>query len=103
MKGALSSGRPGHAYLFHGPEGVGKTLAERAFAQALNCERGGPEACGECLTCRRAAHGNLRDIEVIEPGSKSGQAIEIDQVRDLIARASTRPTEGRRKVFLLPK
>jgi DNA polymerase-3 subunit delta' len=99
----MTSGKPGHAYLFHGAEGVGKTSAALEFAKTLNCERGGPEACGECLTCRRAEHGNLRDIEIIEPGSKSGQTIEIEQVRELISRANTRPTEGKRKVFLLPQ
>jgi DNA polymerase-3 subunit delta' len=103
LKGAITSGKPGHAYLFHGAGGVGKTTTALEFAKALNCERGGPEACGECLTCRRAEHGNLRDIEIIEPGSKSGQTIEIEQVRELISRANTRPTEGKRKVFLLPQ
>jgi DNA polymerase-3 subunit delta' len=103
LKGAIASGKAGHAYLFYGPPGVGKTTVGRAFAQALNCEAGGPEACGVCLACRRAEHDNLRDIEVIEPGSKSGRMIEIEQVRTMIARASTRPAEGRRKVFLIPQ
>ena len=70
---ALASGRVAHAYLFHGPEGVGKRAAALAFAQALLCERrgtpAGPEgdACGTCLACTRVARLLHPDVHLVLP------------------------------------
>ena len=69
LQAALASGHVGHAYLFHGPSGVGKTKAALRFARTLLCEtpRPGPEGCGTCGSCR--AVGALRhpDLEVLVP------------------------------------
>ncbi|HUT74489.1 MAG TPA: DNA polymerase III subunit [Armatimonadota bacterium] len=69
LRAALREGRVGHAYLFVGPEGVGKLTAALLFAQALNCEAraGDADACGECKSCRRFAHGNHPQIWRIAP------------------------------------
>ena len=128
---ALESERVHHAYLFVGPDGVGKELAAFGLAQALVCERRsdapaglfGAEpkrvrACGECSACQRALlREDLRrpmhpDVVVIERGLYAPQAIgkrtpetqeiSIDQVRTLVlARSAFAPHEGRAKVFIV--
>lgn len=121
LRRALAAGRVHHAYLFDGPDGVGKERTAFGLAQALVCERraeGASEACGECRACMRAVprQGDSRplhpDIVVLERGlydpvtigrkSPETQDISIDQVRTLVlARAAFAPLEGRAKVFLV--
>jgi DNA polymerase-3 subunit delta' len=128
---ALQSERVHHAYLFVGPDGVGKELAAFGLAQALVCERRGEapaglfgaepkrvRACGECSACQRAVpREDLRrpihpDVVVIERGLYAPQSIgkrtpetqdiSIDQVRTLVlARSAFAPHEGRAKVFIV--
>ena len=68
---AIETGRVAHAYLFYGPDGVGKRVAALAFARALQCERGGAApgtgACGECAGCLKAAKGLHPDVHVLMP------------------------------------
>ena len=121
LRRALAAGRVHHAYLFDGPDGVGKERTAFGLAQALVCERraeGASEACGECRACARAVprQGDSRplhpDIVVLERGlydpatigrkSPETQDISIDQVRTLVlARAAFAPLEGRAKVFIV--
>lgn len=66
---ALDSPRPPHAWLFSGPEGVGKQALALEFAAALNCQAASAEGpCGECQSCRATRAGNHPDVEVIAPG-----------------------------------
>jgi DNA polymerase-3 subunit delta' len=69
LQNALKSGRVAQAYLFHGPEGVGKETAARAFAQALNClsPAPGPDACGQCASCIKIARYEHPDIQLVFP------------------------------------
>ncbi|HEU5310452.1 MAG TPA: hypothetical protein VFV24_03265, partial [Candidatus Eisenbacteria bacterium] len=69
LRAALATGHVGHAYLFHGPSGVGKTKAALRFARTLLCEtpRPGPEACGTCGSCRAVAALRHPDLEVLVP------------------------------------
>ena len=126
----LSSGRLPHAFLFHGPEGVGKGLVARLFANSLVCTRPGEDAtgCGSCPACRKASHGNHPDVLVVtrlpkketragdgqedaeeDDGSdtqpaKGGELrpfIIVDQIRALNHHATYAPREGRRRVFLV--
>ena len=86
LQSALRSGRIAHAYLFVGPSGVGRLTAARAFAQALQCSRGGEDACGICGPCRKVAAGTHPDLRIFSPGRTAGgeqQVVVIDQVRDL--------------------
>ncbi len=121
LRRALGRGRVHHAYLFDGPNGVGRERAAFGLAQALVCEaraEGAADACGRCRACRRAvpAVGEGRpkhpDVIVIERGlydpavigrrSPETQDISLDQIRSLVlARAAFPPTEGRAKVFVV--
>jgi DNA polymerase-3 subunit delta' len=121
LRRALAAGRVHHAYLFDGPDGVGKERTAFGLAQALVCERrgaGASDACGECRACVRAVPraGEARpvhpDVVVLERGlydpaaigrrTPETQDISIDQVRTLVlARAAFAPHEGRAKVFVV--
>jgi DNA polymerase-3 subunit delta' len=96
IKRVLASGKAAHAYLFSGPEGVGRKKIALSFVEALFCS--GIEGCGSCPSCRKIAAGNHPDLHVIEP---DGQFIKIDQVRDLQKELSYRPYEATRKAAII--
>jgi DNA polymerase-3 subunit delta' len=113
---ALRTGRVHHAYLFEGPDGVGKELAAFGLAQALVCEKGG--GCGACSACVRAApdpktgRPKHPDVVILERGlydpaqigrrTPETQDLSIDQVRTLVlSHASYAPHEGRARVFIV--
>ena len=100
LQNALAECRVAHAYLFHGPEGVGKTTLAKAFANTLLCREGTGDACGECSICRRFAKGGLPDFFLVEP---QGNNIKIEQVRELQKTASFKPYEASRKVYLISR
>ncbi|MGD0972145.1 MAG: DNA polymerase III subunit delta' [Desulfobaccales bacterium] len=87
LKTAWQKGRLSHAYLFLGPEGVGKACTARALAAALNClaPLKGGDACGACASCRRLAAGVHPDFLVIAPTKESHRyqpQIKIEQIRE---------------------
>ena len=99
LRQAVAAGRVGHAYLFAGPRGVGKTAVARAFAAALLCPAPAVgEACGRCRDCRQLAAGNHPELQEIRP---DGASIKIDQVRELQRVAYLTPRQGSRRVFLV--
>jgi len=96
---SLASGRLAHAYLFQGPEGIGKQLFARGLTAAVNCAAGkGLAACGICSGCRKFASGTHPDFLLVSP--EKG-AIKIDQVRELIKKLSYAPYEAGMRVVLL--
>jgi DNA polymerase-3 subunit delta' len=123
LRSALRRGALHHAYLFGGPEGVGKGRAARLLAQAANCEGGEAppgglrdDACGACLPCRKIAKGIHPDVLVLseervmakagawEPrgGRSPSKDIVVDQVRDVVdRRLALRRSEGRRRFVVI--
>ena len=84
-----------HAWLFTGPPGSGRSNAALAFAAALVCRNGG---CNDCTDCKTATTGNHADVELIKT---EGLSIKIDEVRDLITRASWSPAVGNYRVVVI--
>jgi DNA polymerase-3 subunit delta' len=104
LKAALSRGRLAHAYLFLGPEGVGKESVARALAGALNCteplEDG--DACGVCPSCKRLAAGTHPDFLIIRPTSKERPPkIVIEQIREFRRVTAYPPVAGGWRVALI--
>lgn len=96
---SFATGRLPHAFLFKGPEGVGKQLFARGLAAALNCrDHDHPGACGSCVSCRKFRSGNHPDFMVISP--EKG-AIKIEQVRQMCQALSYPPYESDTRVVLL--
>lgn len=93
---ALKNKRLAHAYLFEGPDGVGKKLIALALARALFCEAG--EGCGDCAACRKVDHLNHPDLHILEAESSQ---IKIDQVRAIQKELALRPLEGDVKICLI--
>jgi len=100
LRGSIEQDRVAHAYLFTGPAGIGKGLVAREFAKALNCDRGGPQPCDECVSCRKIDHGTHPDVLWFRPAGAM-RMIRVEQVAEFMQAASLRPYEGRWKVFIL--
>jgi DNA polymerase-3 subunit delta' len=86
--------------LFSGPPGVGKLRTALSLAQALNCLRGGGDACGECSICVRIAKDEHPDVRILRPEGRGGQ-LRAEGVREAIGEIPFRPFEGRRRVIIL--
>ncbi|PYI50199.1 DNA polymerase III subunit delta' [Paenibacillus flagellatus] len=98
LQNGLRADKLSHAYIFAGPHGSGRKEIARAFVGALFCSRNVDEACGECLECRKLAHGNHPDLTWVEP---DGASIKIDQIRGLQQQFAYRSSSGGTKVYVL--
>jgi len=99
LTNAVAGERVAHAYLFTGPEGVGKETTALAFVRALMCSR--PvrgDACGKCRECRQVESRNHPDLNLLQP---SGASIKIDQIRSVLRLVSYKSYQGGRKVYLI--
>ena len=98
LKNQIQTGRIGHAYLFCGPRGTGKTSIAKIFAQAINCETpvdGSP--CGNCAVCKALKDPSNLDISEIDAASNNG----VDEMRDLREKVQYPPVAGKYKVYII--
>lgn len=97
LTGALSSGRVGHAYLFAGPRGTGKTTLARIFAKAINCTAGSDQPCDRCASCATINDGTALDFTELD--AASNRSVEsIPQIKEA---AATAPAALSHKVFII--
>jgi DNA polymerase-3 subunit gamma/tau len=98
LTNAIATNRVGHAYLFTGARGVGKTSAARILAKALDCQHGPtPTPCNECEICQSISRGT--DIDVIEIDGASNRG--IDEIRQLRQNVNVRPSRARFKIYII--
>ncbi|MDR2889939.1 MAG: DNA polymerase III subunit gamma/tau [Lachnospiraceae bacterium] len=98
LKNQIVANRVGHAYLFCGTRGTGKTSVAKIFARAVNCEQpveGSP--CGECSICEAIAVGASMNVMEIDAASNNG----VDNIRDIVEEVTYSPAEGRYKVYII--
>ncbi|MQN02089.1 MAG: DNA polymerase III subunit gamma/tau [Lachnospiraceae bacterium] len=99
LKNELKAGRIGHAYLFTGTRGTGKTTVAKIFARAVNCEHPLPDGspCGECDTCRAIAEGASMNVMEIDAASNNG----VENIRSIIEDVEYPPAAGKYKVYII--
>ncbi|OAG27158.1 DNA polymerase III subunit delta' [Thermodesulfatator autotrophicus] len=95
LEQALKNKRIPHAYLFLGPEGVGRETTALSFFRRIICEN--QTGCGECIACQKFRRGNHPDVEIISPRGKN---IKIEQIREVEKKLNFRPLEAEKRLIL---
>ena len=99
LKNQITHDRVGHAYLFCGTRGTGKTTVAKLFAKAVNCEHPLPDGspCNECATCKAIQAGSSLNVIEIDAASNNG----VDNIRDIREEVQYSPAEGKYKVYII--
>ena len=98
LQNQIAAGRIGHAYLFTGTRGTGKTTCAKIFAKAVNClDTSGPDPCGECEICRGLDSGTILDVVEMDAASNNG----VNDIRDLRDEVAYLPSACRYKVYII--
>ncbi|MBM7583378.1 DNA polymerase-3 subunit delta' [Caldicoprobacter guelmensis] len=99
LKQIIESQRIGHAYVFVGPEGIGKKTISNIFARGIMCKSQGHRPCDLCRSCRQFNSGNHPDVYRVQKGDKS--SIGVDQIRGVLDDIHLKPYESDRKVYII--
>jgi DNA polymerase-3 subunit delta' len=100
LRAALTGRRLHHAYLFLGPEGIGKRTLALTLARAIHCSEMDDDFCGRCINCARISDGNHPDVRFIEPLADKKE-ISIQQIRELERELNYRSFTGKRKIVII--
>ena len=100
LQNAIKLQKVSHAYILDGEEGAGKNMLARAFAQTLQCERGGTEPCGECHSCKQAMSGNQPDIITVT--HEKPASIGVEDIRgQLCGDIQIKPYSSPYKIYIV--
>lgn len=98
LKNQVATGKVGHAYLFTGSRGTGKTTCAKIFSKAVNCEaNNGGNPCLECSICKSVANGSAIDVVEIDAASHTG----VDNIRDIIEESAFLPAVCKYRVYII--
>lgn len=102
IRNAVSNDKVSHAYILNGERGSGKKLLANLFAMSLLCEKGGPDPCNQCHSCKQAESGNHPDI--IRVTHEKPNSISVDDIRMQVNHTvDIKPYQGPYKVYIIPQ